>query len=230
MTQDLYKLTPYQISMIANHPSDNKIPKNLDLSNICMDNFRYYNEVDITFILKINKIRDHLYLSSYYASGNKELMDEYQIKHVINLYQEAIKFDDINLYHHIIYDGECLKKEDLLKLFTIIDNAINKKENILIHCEKGHSRSPTLVIAYLMYKYDLSFYDAYDEVSFKRSIKLKEVYATEYLPRCESWLRTIGNPDKYRLKNIAYQTIWHYSGSPIYHTYLFIIKIIKNIF
>lgn len=50
-------------------------------------------------------------------------------------------------------------------VFEFIDSA---KGNILIHCMKGNSRSATLVIAYIMRKFDVPFKSAYNYVKSRR--------------------------------------------------------------
>lgn len=49
------------------------------------------------------------------------------------------------------------------------------KMNVLIHCKEGDCKSAALVIAYLIYKFKISFEKAYEIVKTKRpSIKLTE--------------------------------------------------------
>jgi len=48
-------------------------------------------------------------------------------------------------------------KNDFDTLYEFIDSNINQGKQVLIHCASGASRSPTIVIAYLMRKYGLPF-------------------------------------------------------------------------
>lgn len=65
-----------------------------------------------------------------------------------------------------------MPREDLLTHFEssyqFIDNAITGAGKILVHCYFGVSRSATLVIAYVMKKYNLSFSNAFETVKDKR--------------------------------------------------------------
>lgn len=69
---------------------------------------------------------------------------------------------------------EDLDTENISKYFDssikFIDQAKSKGGKILVHCAAGISRSATLVIAYLMYSYAMSFSDAYAFVKKRRDI------------------------------------------------------------
>lgn len=47
--------------------------------------------------------------------------------------------------------------------------------NVLVHCKEGDCKSASIVIAYLIYKFKISFEKAYEVVKAKRgSVKLTE--------------------------------------------------------
>ncbi|KAF1911633.1 protein-tyrosine phosphatase-like protein [Ampelomyces quisqualis] len=50
-------------------------------------------------------------------------------------------------------------------------SALPPSESILVHCEAGRSRSPTIIIAYLMRKYSMNYKDALKFVQTKRKVK-----------------------------------------------------------
>lgn len=64
--------------------------------------------------------------------------------------------------------GESNLKKIFKKCFSFIESAINKKENILIHCRGGINRSATVVIGYLMIKENMTLKEAFDLVKSKR--------------------------------------------------------------
>jgi protein-tyrosine phosphatase len=51
-----------------------------------------------------------------------------------------------------------------------IDEGISKGLNVLVHCAAGSSRSASIVIAYMMWKFDWSLAKAYKYVKAKRPI------------------------------------------------------------
>lgn len=69
-----------------------------------------------------------------------------------------------------------MNREDILQFFPscieFIENALkDPKNSVLVHCFYGVSRSATIVIAYLMKKYSLSYQKAFERyVSFSHEI------------------------------------------------------------
>ncbi len=66
--------------------------------------------------------------------------------------------DDENMYQH--FESS----------FKFIDKAISNKENVLVHCKFGISRSATIVISYIIQKFHYRTNEAMAFVSSKRSI------------------------------------------------------------
>ena len=107
----------------------------------------------------ITKIVPYLYISNWDTSNNPEIIDKYNIKAVITLetmdkslsilsYYNAKNIDFMYIY---IYDNENV---DISKYFdstfNFIEKHIAKKENVLVHCYAGISRSPTIVLNYII--------------------------------------------------------------------------------
>lgn len=53
--------------------------------------------------------------------------------------------------------------------FVALLNAMEKKERVLVHCHAGKSRSPAIVIAFLMWRYGITLRNAYVHVEKARN-------------------------------------------------------------
>jgi protein-tyrosine phosphatase len=116
-------------------------------------------------------IKEKLYLGNYDFALNKDLLKNQNISCIIVCGSELeckfpneYKYLKINLNDYIEdsilpYIDQCLK---------FIDD--NKDKKIFIHCNAGVSRSPSIVIAYLIKGLKYSFKEAYDLVKSKRKI------------------------------------------------------------
>ena len=68
-------------------------------------------------------------------------------------------------YIHIPWDHNTNVVDDLLRLCELIDDRVQQKKKVLIHCQCGVSRSASLVVAYGLYKNpDLTVQEAYNVV------------------------------------------------------------------
>jgi len=105
----------------------------------------------------INKIDDHLYLGSVDAR-NEFILKEHGIKRVIRI---ATEVEMLNLpaplpegiKETIFYLADTPSgpiTPIILKAIPIIEDSIKEKENILIHCWAGVSRSASVIIGYLI--------------------------------------------------------------------------------
>jgi len=125
---------------------------------------------------QISEITDNIYLSSAHAANNYEELQSRGITHVliigiIGTQEIECAFSDKIVYKNIaIKDSEFVNISDYFAETTEwMSNILAVNTNkILVHCAKGISRSPTIVIAYLMYTQKLSFDDAYTIVQTRR--------------------------------------------------------------
>lgn len=121
-----------------------------------------------------DKIEDNLYLGNLTAATDVKWLRKNKISHILTidscpLPRQIQELPDITLKYIQLTD---IPREDILTYFEnsyeFIDHAIKSNGNILVHCWYGVSRSATLVIAYIMKKYELTVTDAYDIVKNKR--------------------------------------------------------------
>lgn len=115
-----------------------------------------------------------LYISSYQTAANLEALQKNKITHIINA---AADICDSCFPEQITYCNYYLKdtnQEDISLLFyrTLewIQAAIDSGGCVLVHCREGVSRSATMVIAYLMWRFSLSFDAGHDRIRKARPI------------------------------------------------------------
>lgn len=119
--------------------------------------------------LHVANIISGLYLSSQDPVVCNDILKKYKIEHILSIgVNISEKFDDIQYYNCDLLD---LPESDIIPSIKKCINIIhaNRKENILVHCNAGVSRSPTIIIAYLMIMMELSYNEAYNKVKEIRS-------------------------------------------------------------
>ncbi|KAK2586765.1 hypothetical protein KPH14_011793 [Odynerus spinipes] len=110
-----------------------------------------------------------LFLSSQDPAVSIEILRKYDIRHVLSIGMNLdLKYDGIKYHHCELLD---LPESNILLPIKICISIIhkNRQENILVHCNAGVSRSPTIVISYLMASEHLSYDEAYEKVKSKRN-------------------------------------------------------------
>ena len=143
--------------------------------------YPYNNEMD--------QITDTIYLGNYEGCRNKKNLKLAGIKKILsvmdyapqlniedNVTQKIIEVLDLPTTNIIQYFGECI-------------NFIKGKEKVLVHCWSGASRSATIVIAYVMWKFRLSAEDAHNYVFLKRTGILPNPGFKQQLKMFEKLLR-----------------------------------------
>jgi protein-tyrosine phosphatase len=131
-----------------------------------------------------------------YATKESDLLDVLNIKVVISaLTEEEYEdymiaredFPDIT-WHRLVIDDDEDEKISLhfFTVYEIISRALSENKNVIVHCAAGMSRSPSLVIAYLMIENRWCYEEAYNYVKNKRPIVepnigfVKQLKALEY--------------------------------------------------
>ena len=124
--------------------------------------------------LKISPITDNIYLSGINGANNLDEIKIYNITYIINCTKDIPNYfenDNIKYMRVPIDDTSNQHIEQYFdSTYNFIENAIINKCNILVHCYAGISRSATILIAYFMRKYNISYMKAYEFVKSKRSI------------------------------------------------------------
>jgi len=101
-----------------------------------------------------------LYIGDKYACRDLDLLKSLQIRTIINCTVKPKAGGLRNYYSSdFLYKRVPVKDsdlEDLTPWFSevceLVDQSLQQKFNVLIHCQQGVSRSATIVLAYLLYK------------------------------------------------------------------------------
>jgi len=119
------------------------------------------------------QIMTDLFLGNIYTAKEKELMKRHNIKYIVNVSHNTYNFfpDDFVYCNISVQDKDAA---NIAQYFSVTNNFIehsrkNGDGSVLVHCKGGVSRSPTILIAYMMYQYKLSFKHAYGYIKSRKS-------------------------------------------------------------
>mmetsp|Transcript_7479 Transcript_7479/g.16214 ORF Transcript_7479/g.16214 Transcript_7479/m.16214 type:complete len:611 (+) Transcript_7479:177-2009(+) len=119
------------------------------------------------FEKQCSNVADNLFLAGDYVAKNREILQHSGITHVVNCVGFICKEYFKGELQYKTYYLQDTPAEDILCVmydaFDFIDGALNAGGKVLVHCSQGVSRSATIVIGYLMWKYG----ETYDEVFAK---------------------------------------------------------------
>lgn len=162
-----------------------------------------------------------LYLSNAKAASDKNLLNHLRVSHVLTV--EALKLPDstfektnINNMFIMVYDNH---EAELLPYFPIANAFIDdgmKNGAVLVHCRLGVSRSSTIIIAYLMQKYKLTYEQAFRYVRSKRPFinpnpsfvnQLKKYERNQYyvghFKRMEAYMKVNSGENKFKVMSVV---------------------------
>ncbi|CAF1176037.1 unnamed protein product [Adineta ricciae] len=118
-------------------------------------------------------IIDGLYIGSETNAKNLEELSSERIRSIVNVTSHVPLYHSEQFqYCHLPADDT--QKQNLLEYFdqaySFICKSLENNEKVLVHCVAGISRSPAIVIGFLMRYAKMNMNDAYDFVKRKRSI------------------------------------------------------------
>ncbi|VDP51680.1 unnamed protein product [Schistosoma mattheei] len=150
----------------------NFIGKQWNLAEFCVTESDPGDPKDI-FRAEISRIFPFLYLGNEYDGQSEKILDKHGIDSILNV---TIKtpFLDESRFNCCRLPANDSHSQDLRSYFTsafqFIEEVRCSGKTVLVHCQAGVSRSPALIIAYLMNYSSLSLSDAYQYVKSKRSV------------------------------------------------------------
>ena len=116
-------------------------------------------------------IPNKLYLSDLEKAKDPNFLKINNITAIISLYPQSLPqhiISSLSDYLHINIKDNCSVK--ISNYFQSCIRFIDNNETVLIHCQAGISRSPTIVMAYLIEKMGLGWKEAYKFVQDRRSV------------------------------------------------------------
>lgn len=142
--------------------------KNDEIDEMEEDIKKYKDDDDLTVI------NDQICIGNERGSQNFGLLKLYGITAILNCSSESpVYFKDKILYLKIDLDDNF--ETDLSKVYKIAFDFIDKNERVFIFCQKGVSRSPSILISYLMKKTQKDLKYCYEFLKEKRQGVLPNV-------------------------------------------------------
>jgi len=115
-----------------------------------------------------------LYLSGYGVACDRATLRSHDVTHIVNTAADVCDNLFVGDFEYLTFYLKDSKEEPISAVFHVvlewIDAAIAKNGVVLVHCREGVSRSATITMAYLMWKYKHTLQAAHDKVVRSRSI------------------------------------------------------------
>merc|ERR1711971_1165553 len=120
------------------------------------------------------QVLPHLNLGNMRDASNISVLTRLNIRYILNVTAKAATYSIPSgfQYKHLeaADNGFQNLRQFFEEAFEFIEAAKAANSGVLIHCQAGISRSPTIAIAYLMKNYGMPMAEAYKFVKTKRSI------------------------------------------------------------
>ncbi|KAF8568926.1 hypothetical protein P879_03733 [Paragonimus westermani] len=146
--------------------------KNEDLTSLCVSS-RDHDCVRDVFHMKASQILPFLYIGNEIDGTSEQVLQSCHIRSVLNVTPKVPFLDETRFCCRRLVASD-RETQDLRPFFNsafeFIEESRCSGKAVLVHCQAGISRSPALVIAYLMAHSDLSLREAYRLVKSKRSV------------------------------------------------------------
>jgi len=128
--------------------------------------------VDLKPDLEVAQVMAGLCLGSQDVTQEVDILKKYGITDIVSLGVEVLHLESYSVNYHFIPILD-LPETELLSVLNqvlpLIHDLISKNRVVFVHCNAGVSRSPSVVIAYLIKFQGMCFQDAFELVRSKRA-------------------------------------------------------------
>ena len=148
-----------------------------------------------------SQVLPHLFLGNMKDASDASTLHQLGIGYVLNVTSKppSYQMEPGITYKQLVADDNGLQnlRQFFEEAFEFIDLAKANNSGVLVHCQAGISRSPTIAVAYLMKYYPMAMSDAYKFVKKKRSIISPNLNFMGQLWEFEQGLRSLDdNPNE----------------------------------
>jgi len=137
---------------------------------------KFYNIIQKLGYKSYNKINDNLYIGDYLSALDTTFFKTNKINVVVNC-SKNLKFTDLNVVKYRVFLNDDMQYASVMfmvdylkKLSPILNEHLEKNDNILIHCRCGMQRSATIMAGLLMYRYRITKWQAIKIIKSHRFI------------------------------------------------------------
>ena len=156
---------------------EKKTNKTYDNMNLCEDCFQtnlvHFNSFNPQLEYEPpDHIIDNIYLGSQKSGVDVNQLFELNIRYILIL-GKGMKMNFDQIVYQIIEIDDSLEQnlsDYITQALDFIAESQKNHSNILVHCVSGISRSASIVIAYIMDKYQMNYEQAYSQVKAKRAV------------------------------------------------------------
>ena len=125
---------------------------------------------NVLIVSEISQITENIFLGNIYDAANIKKLSKLGIKKVLTLTMDTQIISLPKEFERKIIKVQDLPRENIIQYFGECINFIEGDTKILVHCTMGISRSPTIILAYLMWKNQLKLEEAFKLVRRIRNI------------------------------------------------------------
>jgi protein-tyrosine phosphatase len=140
----------------------------------------YFTEYDFS---KENDTVDYI-IGNMYLGSCESCLDVINnrpdIKYILNLSQYKLYAPEKKVLELNIDDYPDFEITPYFQqAHEFINKAKSNNENVLVHCRAGHSRSPTIIMSYMMKYYNMTYDQAFGLVNKQRKIAPNEGFVDQ---------------------------------------------------